>query len=100
MIYCKDLKERFETGNLVATKGIVEIGETVEGFNKHLAHTFYELYCKGIWGDLSEEDKEENEKAIREGYRIFGAYTVKGIAVWIITEWDRSTTTILLPEEY
>ncbi len=55
----------------------------------------------GDWGDLDRFDKAVNDYAVRDGQRILSNYTVKGTEkVWIITEWDRSVTTILLPDEY
>jgi len=53
------------------------------------------------WGDLCEEDKQANDRAMCDGGRLLSAYTVDDdLKLWIITEWDRSVTTILLPEEY
>ena len=55
----------------------------------------------GDWGDLSEEDRLENERALREGSRLLSTYsTRRADRLWVITEWDRSVTTMLLPEEY
>ncbi len=55
----------------------------------------------GDWGDLDDEDKKENELSVKQGFRILSAYNLEnGEKVWVITEWDRSVTTILLPEEY
>ena len=57
-------------------------------------------YCNKNWGELSEEDKEINNLALEYGDRLLGAYeTCKG-KIWIITEADRSVTTIMFPEEY
>lgn len=57
---------------------------------------------RGDWGDLDAEDKATNERAVRDGNRILSAYTLPrtGEKVWVITEWDRSATTVLLPDEY
>ena len=53
------------------------------------------------WGEVSEEDVQENEFSLKEGFRLLSAYrTGKGQKLWIITEADRSATTILLPSEY
>ena len=53
------------------------------------------------WGDLEDEDKNENELSVKEGFRILSAYKLEtGVKVWVTTEWDRSVTTILLPDEY
>jgi hypothetical protein len=53
------------------------------------------------WGELSDEDVRENGLSLKEGFRLLSAYrTAKGQKLWIITEADRSATTILLPSEY
>lgn len=53
------------------------------------------------FGELSEPDKEANVEALEDGDRILSAYNDRnGVRFWIITEWDRSSTTILLPEDY
>jgi hypothetical protein len=57
-------------------------------------------HATGDWGDLCACDRRQNELALREGYRVLSSYLVGGGKVWIITEADRSITTILLPEEY
>lgn len=55
----------------------------------------------GDWGDLDAEDKARNDLGLIEGSRLFSAYhSARGVKFWIITEWDRSATTVLLPEEY
>ena len=55
----------------------------------------------GDWGELDEEDSAQNELSLEHGYRLLSAYALTTSAkIWIITEWDRSATTILLPEEY
>lgn len=54
----------------------------------------------GDWGDLDEDDKAANDEAITNGDRIFSAYRFDTVKLWVITEADRSATTILLPEEY
>jgi len=58
-------------------------------------------HLRGDWGDCDAEDAEENELSLREGFRLFSVYhTEDGTKFWIITEQDRSATTILLPEDY
>jgi hypothetical protein len=72
-------------------------------------HSFPIVYLKrhesGDWGDLSDADKQRNEDAIQpdpeDCTRILSAYSLAdGQRIWVITEWDRSITTILLPSEY
>jgi hypothetical protein len=53
------------------------------------------------WGDLTHEDQKENEYALKHGLRLLSSYrTNAGEKLWIITESDRSATTVLLPDEY
>ena len=71
---------------------LMEIGEDPFGYiARHAA---------GDWGNLCAFDRRQNEIALREGYRVLSFYEVPQGRVWIITEADRSVTTILLPEEY
>lgn len=98
MIKC--VSPRFPLGQIVATRGIVELGDKIEDFTSEIANIVFNEYVFGNWGVVGEEDSLENEKAIREGSRVLGAYHVKGHKIWIITEHDRSVTTILLPSEY
>ena len=57
-------------------------------------------HATGDWGELCAFDRRQNEIALRDGYRVFSAYDTLAGRIWIITEADRSITTILLPEEY
>ena len=58
-------------------------------------------HVTGDWGDLCDEDRAENEISVEQGLRILSAYELHtGVKVWVITEWDRSATTFLLPGEY
>ncbi len=62
---------------------------------------FLTRHQTGDWGDLDDEDKEANAYALREGERILSVYhTESGIKTYVITERDRSVTTLLLPEDY
>ncbi len=88
---------RFPLGQVVATPGALEAlaaagQEPAEFLTRHQV---------GDWGDLDEEDKAENELSLKQGFRLLSAYHLSsGEKVWIITEADRSATTILLPAEY
>ena len=90
-------KPRFSLGQVVATPGALEVlqhaeRDPVEFLARHIV---------GNWGDLDDEDKQANDQAVQEGSRILSAYrTNKNIKIWLITEWDRSVTTLLLPSEY
>ncbi|MFM0042154.1 hypothetical protein [Paraburkholderia sediminicola] len=57
-------------------------------------------HIHGNWGDLSVEDLAANELAMLSGKRLLSSYQVMGTKIWIITEADRSATTLLLPHEY
>jgi hypothetical protein len=58
-------------------------------------------HVRGDWGNLDEEDKQENENALKQGRRMLSSYlTSQNTKFWIITEHDRSVTTVLLPEDY
>ena len=88
-------KAKFNLGRLVATPGALEQVDPEDirrALSRHLA---------GDWGDVCPEDREENELSLREGFRLFSVYHDRhGVKFWIITEADRSATTILLPDEY
>lgn len=62
---------------------------------------FITMHQQGNWGIVSEDDWKENDFSVKNGFRILSAYkTLRGVKIWIITEADRSSTTILLPSEY
>ena len=55
----------------------------------------------GDWGDVAEDDRRENEWSLQKGFRLFSVYhTGNGVTFWMITEADRSVTTVLMPEDY
>ena len=83
-------------GRVVATPGALKLLVQAGG------HPFDYLarHATGDWGELCPFDRRQNEIALRDGYRIFSSYDIPAGRVWIITEADRSVTTILLPEEY
>lgn len=83
-------------GHIAATPGALkllceECADAVELLARH---------ASGDWGELSEEDQHENEISIKHGYRVLSNYPIGDRKLWIITEADRSATTLLLPEEY
>ena len=57
-------------------------------------------HATGDWGELCAFDRRQNEIALRDGLRVLSSYDVPAGRIWVITEADRSITTILLPEEY
>lgn len=88
---------KFELGRVVATPGALEALKDAEVEPV----TYLQRHALGDWGDLSKEDLLENELSLREGFRLLSAYHLPDLVkIWIITEADRSVTTILLPEDY
>ncbi len=87
----------FELGQMVVTPGAIEAAQEI---GRHPIQ-FIARHAEGKWGDLPEEDIATNERALRETGRLFSAYKFEsGHKFYVITEWDRSYTTLLLPEEY
>ena len=92
-----DKKSLFPLGQVVATPGALE---ALEDAGQDPGE-FLLRHVTGDWGELDEHDRNENELGIQKGLRLLSAYrTNQGMRIWIITEWDRSATTLLLPEEY
>ncbi len=89
---------RFALGQIFITSGAQEALE----ISGEMPIQFLRRHVSGDWGEVSEEDARENELSLREGFRLLSAFrTAKDQkAIWIITEADRSATTILLPSEY
>jgi len=92
-----DSSPKFPLGRVVATVGaleaLVQAGQKPEEFlARHQA---------GDWGEMPPEDIAENEFSLKNDLRLMSAYTLSNeVKIWIITEHDRSVTTILLPTEY
>jgi hypothetical protein len=88
---------RFPLGKLVATPGALEALED----SGQSPSEFIERHASGDWGDLSEDDMAENNFSVDKHLRILSAYnTSKGVRVYVITEADRSVTTLLRADEY
>lgn len=85
----------FPLGLTVSTPGALDAvppSEMLQAMRRH---------ARGDWGDLDEDDRRANDDALKNGGRLFSAYKTKtGTNFWIITEADRSATTVLLPSEY
>jgi len=87
----------FKLGQLLVTPGAM----TALQVSGESPWSFVARHLAGEWGDLGSEDKSLNDEAVRSGERVLSAYTAScGKRLWVITEADRSATTILLPEEY
>jgi hypothetical protein len=90
------LQPLFPLGYVCATPG-AKMCLADETINAALAR-----HVRGDWGEMDEEDSLSNEEALIHGFRVFSAYRAEGtdLRFWIITEADRSVTTVLLPNEY
>jgi hypothetical protein len=87
------MQPRFPIGKVYATPGALAL-------NVDLTKYLRRHHC-GDWGEeLCDEDKEANEHSLTDGTRLLSRYSTPGGSIYIITEWDRSMTTILLPKEY
>lgn len=86
---------KFPMGRIVATPGViaeVPAHEMQIALSRHHA---------GDWGEVCDDDRLENERSLREGLRLLSVFCTKiGVKFYVITEHDRSVTTVLLPSEY
>ena len=88
---------RFPLGRVVATPGAIEALAQANVDGRELLSKHH----RGDWGDLTDEDKQENEFSVDKYLRIFSSYKISADEkIWVITEADRSATTLLLPREY
>jgi hypothetical protein len=90
------VKPLLALGRTVATRGALAAMQRLDVSPLALLSR----HQRGDWGNLDVEDKQANEQALACGGRVFSAYTFGAVKFWVITEADRSATTILLPEEY
>ena len=90
-------KPLFPLGRLVATPGALEaLAKAGDD-----ARVFLNRHVTGDWGIVCDEDANANDEAVKHGGRLLSAYrTSMGVKLWVLTEADRSATTILLPSEY
>ena len=87
----------FSPGRIVATPGALALLEKAQ----ESPSKFLSRHLRGEWGELCQDDKTENELSLKHGFRLLSSYPVTETdTLWIITEADRSVTTLLLPAEY
>ena len=95
----------FNTGQIVASRGVFDLACANPEFAQFIQKSL-NRHVKGDWGDVDEEDKQTNDQALKHDTRLLSAYNddrfpQNGVAtIWIITEADRSATTVLFPDEY
>ena len=94
-------ERKLNLGKVVVTRGIDEEMHKDKLFEVFIMESL-SSFESCDWGDTYKEDKEINEEALKNGERILAVYTYPKTRqkIWIITEWDRSVTTILFPNEY
>jgi len=87
----------FSLGRVVATPGALQaFAHTEENYLPYLAR-----HVSGDWGEVCPDDAQANDEALADGARVLSAYSLRdGTRLWIVTAADRSSTCILLPEEY
>ena len=85
---------KFSLGRVVVTPGALET------FGYEGCFRLLSRHAGGDWGDVDGRDRRENERALRDGARLFSAYDTPAVRCWMITEADRSCTCVLLPSEY
>lgn len=86
---------KFELGQLVATPN------ALANVSHEEIQTSLSRHVRGDWGDCCPDDTAANDNALLEGSRLLSVYhTANQTKYWIITEWNRSVTTVLLPEDY
>ena len=94
-IYVLPQPSRFPLGSLFVTAAVdrtLDPGDIAKALDRH---------AQGDWGDVCEDDRQENELSLAKGFRLLSVYhDRKGVEFWIITEQDRSATTVLLPDDY
>ncbi len=86
----------FKMGSVVATPGALRLMEQ-RGIDPRL---LLGRHAAGDWGDLTADDVAANIHAVQHDLRVFSSYKFSGEKIWVITEADRSSTCLLLPDEY
>ena len=92
--------KKFSLGELVATTNFVHRAKTLGLESDEIVTMALQRHLNGDWGDCCDEDGESNNQALKNDERLLSVYHMKDEKFWVITEWDRSVTTILLPEDY
>ena len=87
-------RSKFPLGQVVITANArqqLDPADVEQGLSRH---------ARGDWGEVCPEDRKENEFSLKEGFRLLSVFRSKDTKFWIITEADRSVTTVLMPEDY
>lgn len=92
-------KRMFSLGQIGTTRGIWSWMISDSKFCREVGEAI-QRHASCDWGDLCEEDKQMNDEGLKDNGRLFSAYDTSQGKIWIITEWYRSATTVLFPNEY
>jgi hypothetical protein len=90
---------KFKLGQLTMTCGVAEWANGDLMKSADIGHCIFK-HERGDWGEVCASDAALNDEALLVGNRTLSVYTVAGRKIYITTEWDRSVTTLLFPEEY
>ena len=90
----------FPLGRTLMTNGVKEMLNEKTLVPKYYTDYLLTRHRSGDWGEVDAEDGTSNDDSVKNGNRLLSVYSISGEKVWIITEADRSTTTMLLPSEY
>lgn len=96
------MSKRFDFGKVVSTACVHATMEENQEFRDFVNRSFERFYTCD-WGECGEDDWKLNDESVESGERLHGVYECPfdpDLKIWIITEWDRSCTTILFPSEY
>jgi len=92
--------EKFKIGQTMCTREVDDFMRENDSFRTFVRECLFR-HAAGDWGNLCGEDKQENDRALLGGSRLISAYKAERLPkIWIVTEADRSATTILFPKEY
>ncbi len=91
----RPVEPKFSLGQTVVTRTALAVLSALD-----VAGALYR-HERGDWGETGRDDAQANERALKQGERLLSVYrTAAGVKFWVISEWDRSATTVLLPEDY
>lgn len=93
------IKKAFDMGQVITTRGVIARIDEDPNFTKFVLNSL-SRFSTGDWGEMCQDDKDLNDQALISGDRLLAAYTYGEDKIYIITEWDRSYTTVMFPEEY
>jgi hypothetical protein len=96
----KNKKELFPIGRTLMTRGVQMLLDENTLVPQLITDNLMNRHASGDWGGVDAEDGAMNDAAVKNGDRLLSSYTISGENVWVITDADRSITTVLLPSEY